>query len=85
MKPRRPGDGRGAISQEVRMSTTKAPIDPNWESLWDATDVAKYLKVSRSWVYVRAESGLLPFLRIGGLVRFEPEAIRTFARGAPKS
>jgi excisionase family DNA binding protein len=49
--------------------------------LWDAEDVAGYLKVSRSWVYHRAESGQLPHLRIGALLRFDPEAIHAFARG----
>jgi excisionase family DNA binding protein len=51
------------------------------ESLWDANDVARYLRASRSWVYHRAESGELPCLRIGGLLRFEPEAVRAYARG----
>jgi len=34
------------------------------EPPWDAQDVARYLKVSRSWVYHRAESGELPSLKI---------------------
>lgn len=51
------------------------------ESLWTAKDVATYLRASRSWVYQRAEAGALPSLQIGGLLRFEPEAIRAFARG----
>lgn len=50
-------------------------------SLWDASDVARYLKVSRSWVYHRAESGLLPCLRIGALLRFEPAKVKDFALG----
>ena len=49
--------------------------------LWDANDVARYLKVSRSWVYQRAEAGLLPCFRLGGLLRFEPDKVRAFARG----
>jgi excisionase family DNA binding protein len=28
-------------------------------------DVARYLKVSRSWVYQRAEAGQLPCVRVG--------------------
>ena len=36
--------------------------------LWDANDVARYLKASRSWVYHQAEAGRLPHLRIGGLL-----------------
>ncbi len=52
------------------------------ETLWDARDVARYLKVSRSWVYQKAEAGLLPYLKVGGLVRFVPERIREFAHGS---
>ena len=62
------------------MSTkdTPAPLTPE---LWDANDVARYLKVSRSWVYQRAEAGVLPCLRVGGLLRFDPATVRAFARG----
>jgi excisionase family DNA binding protein len=49
--------------------------------LWDASDVAAYLKVSRSWVYHRAEAGQLPCVRVGGLLRFDPSAICASARG----
>jgi excisionase family DNA binding protein len=51
------------------------------QPLWTAVDVANYLRASRSWVYHRAESGLLPCLRVGGLLRFDPEVIRAYARG----
>lgn len=51
------------------------------EGLWDAKDVATFLKVSRSWVYERAQKGELPCRRIGALLRFEPEAIRAWVRG----
>lgn len=57
--------------------TAPAPV----ENLWDARDVAAYLKASRSWVYQKAEDGTLPSLRIGGLLRFEPETVRRWARG----
>jgi excisionase family DNA binding protein len=57
-------------------------LDRAIEALWDARDVAKYLKVSRSWVYQKAEAGLLPYLKVGGLVRFVPERIREFALGS---
>jgi len=48
------------------------------DRLWDATQTAKFLSVSRSWIYQRAEAGLLPHLRVGGVLRFEPETIRAF-------
>ncbi len=47
--------------------------------LWDAVQVARFLRVSRSWVYQRAESGLLPCRHVGGLLRFEADAIREYA------
>ena len=56
-------------------------------SLWDANDVARYLKASRSWVYQKAEAGVLPCMRICGLLRFDPRAIKAFTQttGALKS
>ncbi|MBZ4414342.1 helix-turn-helix domain-containing protein [Myxococcus sp. XM-1-1-1] len=56
-----------------------APLDE--EGLWDANDVARFLKASRSWVYQRAQAGQLPCVKIGGLLRFEPAAIRAFIKG----
>jgi excisionase family DNA binding protein len=54
---------------------------PEEPTLWDRRDVASYLKASRSWVYHQAERGHLPCLRMRGLLRFDPEALRRFARG----
>ena len=48
------------------------------ERLWTVVDVARFLAVSRSWVYQQGESGLLPHLRIAGL-RFNPEEIQRWA------
>ena len=70
------------------MTNAKGPkADSTDDELWDANDAARYLKVSRSWIYQRADAGLLPSLRIGGLLRFDPAGVRAFARGethAPK-
>ncbi len=54
------------------------------EGLWDARDVAQYLKASRSWVYHEAQAGRLPCIKLGGLLRFVPAEIRKFVqnRGA---
>jgi len=53
--------------------------------LWDTRDVASYLKASRSWVYHQAEAGQLPCLKIGGLLRFDPEVIKRLVRSRPAS
>jgi excisionase family DNA binding protein len=53
-----------------------------WE-LWTWREVARALKVSRSWVYAKAERGELPSLRVGGLLRFDPSEVRRFATSLP--
>jgi excisionase family DNA binding protein len=53
------------------------------DGLWDANDVAAYLKVSRSWVYQKVAAGLVPYVRVGGLVRFVPDDVRAFATARP--
>jgi excisionase family DNA binding protein len=51
------------------------------EALWNAADVARYLKASRSYVYKAVDAGILPCLRIGSMLRFDPARIRAFALG----
>jgi excisionase family DNA binding protein len=58
------------------------PSTEDWE-LWTWREVARALKVSRSWVYARVERGDLPSLRVGGLLRFDPAEIRRFATSSP--
>lgn len=62
------------------MTPTPHTPSTSQEQLWDAKDAAAFLKVSRSWIYQRAEAGLVPHLKIGALLRFEPSVIRDFAR-----
>jgi excisionase family DNA binding protein len=47
--------------------------------LWTTTEVARYLKTSRSWVYQATASGRLPSVRVGHLRRFDPVKIRAWA------
>jgi excisionase family DNA binding protein len=70
----------GIFLPRVTLRRPTAPV-PSDDVLWDVADVARYLKVSRSWVYHRAESGGFPLRRVGGLLRFDPEAVKAFARG----
>ncbi len=63
------------------MNNATGMTDLSAPRLWDANDVARYLRVSRSWVYHRVDAGQLPSLRVGGLVRFDPDVVQAFARG----
>jgi excisionase family DNA binding protein len=49
-------------------------------SLLDVASLAEYLGVSRSWVYQAAANGELPVVRIGSLLRFEPQAVQAWLR-----
>lgn len=61
-------------------TVTDGPDERQNDALWDVGDVAAYLKVSRSTVRRRVEALDIPFIRLGGLIRFEPDAIREWAR-----
>ncbi len=78
-------DEDGPTQVFARVARPTAPVraqGPDRGGLWDSNDVARYLKVSRSWVYHRAEAGLLPCVRIGSLLRFDPKVITRLAQGA---
>ena len=52
------------------------------EGLWTVRDVAAFIKCSQSWVYKASERGELPCVPIAGMIRFDPEEIRQYARKA---
>lgn len=54
---------------------------PEHERLWTVAQTAEYLQVSTSWVYRATERRELPHLKLGGLIRFVPSAIRDHAEG----
>lgn len=49
------------------------------EALWDAGEVAAFLKVDKDSVYRWVAQGRLPAIKVGKLTRFRPEAIRDIA------
>lgn len=50
-------------------------------ALKDVHWVSAFLGVSKSWVYQATASGTIPCVRIGALVRFDPEVIKAWVRG----
>ena len=60
-------------------------IESGSERLWAVADVAKFLGASESWVRNASASGRLPRMRIGGLLRFDPDRIRAHVRGEGSS
>lgn len=61
---------------------------PGDETLWTAADLARRLKIGRTGIYKLIEREKIPHFRIGGLLRFEPAAVRAWlatTRGALRS
>ena len=46
------------------------------EPLWTVAEVASFLNMSESWVYKRSTDNSLPYIKVGGSLRFKPEEIR---------
>ncbi|HVP66762.1 MAG TPA: helix-turn-helix domain-containing protein [Anaeromyxobacteraceae bacterium] len=49
------------------------------DKVWTTKDVAEFLKASERWVRNAVAGGRLPYTRLGGLLRFDPEKIRAIA------
>ena len=46
------------------------------ENLWDVARAAQFLGMSVSWTYRAAETGVLPYRRVGSRLRFVPSELR---------
>lgn len=52
---------------------------PEPEPLWSADDVARFLNMSKSWVYRRTRAGEIPYAPFGHCYRYSPARIRDYA------
>jgi excisionase family DNA binding protein len=50
--------------------------------LWTIDDAARYLRVSTRTIRRRVADGTIPAIRLGGLVRFNPDALASVASDA---
>jgi excisionase family DNA binding protein len=56
----------------------RMPVVSAERALRDVSWLAKQLSVSKSWVYQACASGVIPCIRIGALLRFDPATIRAW-------
>jgi hypothetical protein len=71
---RRSSQGGRRKHAEVNHATARA---------WKVQDVAEFLQASESWVRNAAAGGRLPCVKIGGLLRFDPDEIQSLTRPPP--
>ncbi|MBL8922831.1 MAG: helix-turn-helix domain-containing protein [Myxococcaceae bacterium] len=62
----------------------KPELPKNDEPRWTVKIVAAFLNCSPSKVYKASEAGTLPCVRLDGMLRFNPDEIRAYARGELK-
>jgi hypothetical protein len=70
------------MKQTAIVELSSQPPTPRTEPLWTSKDVAEFLQVSLRWVEKQRALGVLPCVALPGrrLVRYDPEAIRAWAR-----
>lgn len=59
------------------MNATKE--NPENEPLWTVDETAKFLNMSKNWVYRRTEAGEIPHGKLGRVIRYSPARIREYA------
>lgn len=76
----------------MRNDTNPSPVPAAYrpqaihpDELWTVEEVARFFRVSRSWVYKASSRGDLPCIRIGPMLRFHPLAVRGLASGPQPS
>jgi len=64
-------------SERKRLTFSKALVEFGYimEEWMTINEVAKYLRVSKDWVYKAAQKGKIPTYKIGGLWRFKEKEI----------
>ena len=58
-------------------ASTVDPAEPASNTLWTTEEVAGFLRVSIKTVFNLRKTGL-PYLQLGGAVRFEPREVRAY-------
>ncbi len=72
----------GVIDRRGRNDSGASDASHTSAKAWKVRDVAEFLQASESWVRHAAAGGRLPCTKIGGLLRFDPDEIRSLARPA---
>jgi hypothetical protein len=78
--PEHDGIGYGETTLAVTPTSGARAASHTSGKAWKVRDVAEFLQASESWVRHAAASGRLPCTKIGGLLRFDPNDIRSLAR-----
>jgi excisionase family DNA binding protein len=68
------------VSRKGRKDGSPTDPCPPEDLVWTVQDVAKYLKLSRDWVYRHAQIGELPAKKVGSQLRFLSSEVKEWLR-----
>lgn len=68
----------------MKEQNDRTHIPPNLPTLWTVEDVASYLRVATQSVYRWTSENKIPYRKVGGALRFEPEDVKTWSARPPK-
>ena len=51
------------------------------KGFWSVDELCQYLNIKKSTVYALAQSGSIPFYRVGRLIRFKPDDVQAWVEG----
>jgi excisionase family DNA binding protein len=72
--PRNPSMAEILGATPANKHTSVIDIVRHRGSLWNADELAGVLDLSRKHIYKLSKSGRIPCIRMGGAIRFDPEA-----------
>ena len=55
-----------------------SPVSTSIKPLWDTRELAQRLGIHRTRLYALVRKGLIPHVRIGRAIRFDPASIRAW-------
>lgn len=62
---------------KTKQSLEQTPVENReGDALWKVEDVARFLRMARQSIYRAVSEKTIPFIKIGGAVRFDQEEIR---------
>jgi excisionase family DNA binding protein len=75
-----------SLSGTERGASMSPKLVQQESTLWTAAEAARYLKMSKKWVYRKALADEIPCHRFGSRVRFVPSELESWvAAGAPQT
>jgi excisionase family DNA binding protein len=72
-------------SAHIHRKCGLAELVAQWNRALTVAELAELLSISQQNIYLKVRAGLIPYLRIGGCIRFDPKATADWLRASTSS